>query len=176
MNVNEVAQLLKTASVFQANLRQTNPESEADAVRAWYMALDTRMGFEEAMVICATLASEQKRLHPGTINDAYLESIRPPHQQGIGRPHLPFKVKERPRAAPAAIGAPEPVAPSSVPEYTQARAAAHKAAQRRSKAWAVTCPYCHADEGRPCVDGNGRRLTHRDAHPSREDALRKVAV
>lgn len=171
MKISEVAQLLRTAQVFQANLRTSDPSTEAETVRAWYMALDERLPLDEGMVICATLASEQKRLHPGTINDAYLEAIRPPHQQGIGRPHLPFKVKERPRSRPAAIGAPEPVAASSVPEYVAARKEALAKAQHRAKSWAVPCPYCHAEAGVPCKDGNGRRLTHRDSHPSREDAL-----
>lgn len=176
MRSNEVQQLLRFAATYQANLRVTAPEDAAELARAWYMALDERLDLHEAMSICAELASEQKRLHPGTINEAYLYSIRPPEQQGIGKPHLPFAKKAPAKRAPLAIGAPEPVAPDSVPEYSAFRKAAIDGKAKASRAESVPCPYCHAEVGQHCVGGTGRRLTHRLTHPSREDALRTVRV
>ena len=34
----------------------------------------------------------------------------------------------------------------------------------------VTCPYCHADAGMPCVGSNGQPLMKTPAHPARMDA------
>jgi len=176
MRSNEVQQLLRFAATYQANLRVTSPEEAAELARAWYMALDTRLELQNAMAICAELASEQKRLHPGTINEAFLYAIRPPEQQGLGKPHLPFATKPVERRVPLAIGAPEPVAPKDVPEYSAYRKAVHDGKARVARAESVACPYCSAEVGQHCVSGSGRRLTHRLTHPSREDALRAVRV
>ena len=176
MRSNEVQQLLRFAATYQANLRVTAPEDAAELARAWYMALDERLSLHEAMSICAELASEQKRLHPGTINEAYLYSIRPPEQQGIGKPHLPFAKKAEQRRVPLAIGAPDAVAPTSVPEYSAFRQAAIDGRAKAVRAESAPCPYCHAEVGQHCKDGMGRRLTTRLTHPSREDAVRLVRV
>lgn len=176
MKVEEVTTLLSIAGTYQANLKPSNPQDSATMVKAWYMALDTRMTLNEGMVLLAALASETKRIHPGTLNESYLLSIRPAHQQGIGRPHLPFAPKAVERPIPLAIGAPEPVAPTAVPEYVAARKEQHAKHRSQNAALRAPCEYCHAESGRRCVDGNGRPLTHRWAHPSREETSRLIAV
>lgn len=172
----EVATLLTTASAYQANLKPSNDQAAAEMAKAWYMALDMRMTLHEATLILAELASSARRIHPGTINDLYLESVRAGHAQGVGRPRLPYPMATPKREAPRAIGAPEPVKPQDVPEYVAARAAAVERAQQRAEYNRVACPHCHAEVGKPCKDGNGNVLMRSPAHPSRLDALRTVAA
>ena len=170
MRVEEVPKFLQVASMYQANIKDVTDKDVA--AQAWYMALDVRLSLTDALDIAAHLASRGTRLHPSTVNEEFLLRIRDPHQQGAGRPRLPLD-ERRPvaRRAPVAVGAPAPVRSDEVPEYVAARKAAHERKASAIRAWSEPCPYCHAEPGSPCVDGVGRKLTRRLAHPSREMAV-----
>lgn len=177
MRVEEVPRLLQVASVYQANLREAG-EPEV-LVRAWYMALDTRLQLEEALNIVASLAASGERLHPSTINAEFLRRSTPLHQQGGGRPHLPGEVMGRREVsgrAPVEIGEDVvPVRPDEVPEYVKARSRARQAEATARQAWSVPCSYCGAAAGERCHTGDGSTpLRRRLAHPSREDAAQRA--
>lgn len=167
MKIDEVGKLLRFVSAYSV---RTTDET---AATAWFYALDTRITLEQAVALCARIAADGGRINPGTINEHYLAAIRPAHQQGVGRPHLPVADIRAPEREPiAAIGAAAPVLPQEVPEYVAARKAANERVVSLRRAWSVPCPYCHADTGQGCVRGDGSPLRHRPSHPAREDALR----
>lgn len=114
MNQAEVSELLLAAGTLQANLRMHDEQEQLVAVKTWWMALDTRMSFQDAMQAVAALAAEGRPIRPASINEVFLK------HRGGSRPVLPFPLSQ-PRRGPVQIGAPDPVKPDDVPEWVEAK-------------------------------------------------------